>query len=51
MVSCKIVTGPNRTRIVRTYLPPLMLEHLPDFKETLKKFKGQYPIVIGYLNV
>ena len=51
VVSCKIVTGPTRTPLFGTYLPPSIMEHLPDFKEALKRFKGRYPIVLGYLNI
>ena len=29
----------------------MTLEHLPDAKETIQRFKGMYPIVLGYLNM
>ena len=51
MVRCDIVTGPTHTPLVGAYLPPLMLEHLPDVKEALQRFKGRDPIVLGDLNV
>ena len=28
-----------------------MLEHLPDFKEAMQRFKVLEPIVLGYINV
>ena len=49
VVSCKLVTGIIRTPLVCAYLPPPILEHLPDLEEALKRFK--YPIFLGYLNV
>ena len=27
------------------------LSHLPNLEETLARFQGQYPIVLGYLNM
>ena len=51
VLSCKIGTGHTRTLLVDAYLPPLTLEHLPDFKESLQYFKGMEPIIFGYLNV
>ena len=51
VVSCEIVTGHTRTPLVDTYLPPSTLEHFPDAKESLQRFKGLYPIVLGDLNV
>ena len=51
VVSCEIVTGPTQTPLVGAYLPPLTLEHLPEVKEELQRFKGRYIIVLGYLNV
>ena len=51
VISCKIVIGPTWTPIFGAYLPPSMLEHLPDFEEVLQRFKGRYPIILGDLNV
>ena len=51
LVSYKIVTGPTQTPLVGMYLPLSTLEHLPDVKEALQRFRGQYPIVRGNLNV
>ena len=36
---CKLVTRLTRTPLVGAYLPPFMLDHLPDLEEALKKFK------------
>ena len=49
MVSCKIVTGLTCTPIIRSYLPPSMLEHMPDLEEALQRFKD--PVVFGVFNV
>ena len=49
MVRCKLVARLIRTPLVGVYLPPSMLEHLPDLEESLKRFKD--PIAIGDLNV
>ena len=51
MVSFKIVTGHTQTPLVSMYLPPSMLEHLPDFEEALQQFKGLDPIVLGDFNL
>ena len=51
VVSCKLVTGHIRTPLVGVYLPPLMLEHLPDVKEALQRFKVCESIILGDLNV
>ena len=49
MVRCKLVARLIRTPLVGVYLPPSMLEHLPDLEEALKHFK--VPIVLGEINV
>ena len=49
MVSFELVTRLTRTPLVSAYLPLLMLEHLPDLEEVLKRFRD--PIVLRDLNV
>ena len=49
MVNCEIFNGLTRTPLVGVYLPPLILEHLPDVEEALQRFRG--PILLGDLNV
>ena len=49
VVSCEIVTRLTRTPLVRAYLPPLTLEHLPGLEEYLQRFRD--PIILGDLNV
>ena len=51
VVRFETVIGHTRTPLVGTYLPPSTVEHLPDFEEDLQKFKGLYPIALGYFNV
>ena len=48
VVSCKIVTRLARTPLVKLYLQPSMLEHLPNLDEALQCFRD--PIVMFYLN-
>ena len=50
VVSYEIVSGANRTPLIRAYLPPSNLYHLPYIKEALNHFLGRYPIVMRYLN-
>ena len=49
VVSCEIVTGITWILLVRAYLPPSMLEHLPKLEEAIQYFKD--PIFLGYLNM
>ena len=49
MVSYEVVTGITRTPLVGAYLPPSMLEHLPELEEYLQRFRE--PIAFGGLNV
>ena len=51
VVSCDIFAGHTRTPLIGAYLPPLTMEHLPYFEETLQIFKGMDPIVLGYFNM
>ena len=51
VVSCEIVTGNTQIPLVGVHLPPLTLDHLPDFKESLHLFKVLESIVIGDFNV
>ena len=51
MVFCEMVTWHNHTLLIGMYLPPLMLEHLPDFKEALQQFKGLDHILFGGFNM
>ena len=50
-ISCEVVTGKSRNPIVGAYLPPTTLINLPDIEEALERFRGQYPIVLGDINV
>ena len=49
VVICNIVVRLTRTLLLRTYLLPSMLEHLPDLEESLQSLRE--PIVRGDLNV
>ena len=49
VVSCEFVTGPTQTPRVGAYLPPLMLENLPDLEDALQRFRN--PIVLCGLNM
>ena len=49
MLSCDIVTGLTHTPLIRVYLTPSTMEHLPDLEEALQRFRGT--ISIGGLNV
>ena len=51
VVSFYVVTSHTRTPLIRMYLTPSILEHLPYFKEELQSFKGLEPIGVGDLNV
>ena len=49
MVSCELITGLIWAPLVGVYLPPSMLEHLPDLEEDLKQ--SQEPIILADRNV
>ena len=49
MVSCELVTGLTLNLLVSVYVPPSMLEYLPNLEKALKRFKE--PIFLGNLNV
>ena len=49
VVNCEIFTGLTGNLIVREYLSPSTLKHLPDLQEALKCFRD--PIFLGNLNV
>ena len=49
VVSCDIITGLTGNPLVGTYIPPSIMEHLPDLEEVLKCFRD--PIVLRHLNV
>ena len=51
VVSCEVFRGTSRTPIIGSYLPPTMLDHLPNVEDTLEGFCGQYLILMRYLNV
>ena len=51
MVIIEIVNGRIRTPFVGAYLPPLMIDHLPDINEALQRFKVPDPIFLDNLNV
>ena len=50
LVSCKIVTGNQKTLLIGSYLAPSTLDHIPDLEEALNRFWGRDPIVMEYLN-
>ena len=41
MVSCEIVTGMQWTPLIRAYLLPANMDHLPDREEVLNGFLGK----------
>ena len=49
MVRYKIVTVLTWTLLVGAYLPPPMLEHMPDLEEDLQSFRDHS--VLGDLNL
>ena len=49
VVICKLATRLIWTPLFNVYLPPSMLEHLPDLEEALKRFRE--PIFLGDLNM
>ena len=51
VVSCKVITGTSCTMIVGAYLPTYTLAHLPYLEETLARLQGQYPIILGDINM
>ena len=50
MVICSIVSGGQRTPLIRAYLSPSSLNYLPYLEEAINIFLGRYPIIVGYLN-
>ena len=44
-----VAHGLNRTPLIRVYLTPSTMEHLPDLEEALQRFGGT--IYLGGLNV
>ena len=51
MVSCEVINGGKRTLLIGAYLPNSTLENLTYLEEALTRFRDQYPIVLGDLNV
>ena len=51
VVRCKIVTKHTRTPLLRVYLTPSALEHLPEIEEAIHQFEGRDPIFLVDLNV
>ena len=49
VVSCELVARLTWTSLIGVYLTLLMLEHLPNLEESLKRFR--YPIVLREMNV
>ena len=49
-MSCEVVSGRQRTPLVRAYLPLSTLEQLLYMEEALNQFPGEYNIVLEYLN-
>ena len=49
-VICEVVTNVKYTPIICEYLPPSILEHLPELEESLTRFRYQDPIVLGYIS-
>ena len=50
MVVCEIVTGGIQMLVIGAYLPPSMLDRLPDLEEALNSFPDRDPILIVDLN-
>ena len=50
MLSCEVITDGKHTQIISKYLPPYILEHLPDLEEALTRFWYQDPILKGDLS-
>ena len=48
---CEVINGTSRTPFIGTYLPPKMLDHLPNIEEDLELLWGQDPIFMGELNL
>ena len=46
VVSCEIVTGIQRTTLIRAYLPPDNMDCLPDLEEAFNNFLGRDTIVM-----
>ena len=50
MVSCVLVAGNQLMPLIRAYLPPSTLEHLPDLEEDPDCFLFRDLVVMGGIN-
>ena len=50
VVVCEIVTGGIQMLVIGAYLPPSMLDRLPDLEEALNSFPDRDAILLGDLN-
>ena len=50
IVSDELVYGDHITLLIRRYLPPSTLDHLPDLEDALNRFLGRDIVVLGDLN-
>ena len=51
VVSCEFIRGTSGNPIIGSNLPPNTLAHINDIDNTLERFRGQYPILMGDINV
>ena len=50
VVIFELVSGDQRTPLIRAYLLPSTLDSLPDLEEVLNLFPVREPVVLGDLN-
>ena len=51
VVSYEVVRGTSRTPVIGAHLPMITLDHLPDLKEALERYRSQDLILMGNLNM
>ena len=47
IVICKLIAGDQWTLIIREYLPPSTMDHLPDLEEALNRLPGRDTFLVG----
>ena len=51
VVSYEVFRGTSRTPVIGAHLPMITLDHLPDLKEALERYRSQDLILMGNLNM
>ena len=49
-MSCEFIDVDKGMPLIRAYLPPSTLDHLPNLEEALNRFPDRDPVVLGELN-